>query len=37
MDKTIKEETKREGQRKAQRCTTHKNQEKWKKLVPLSW
>jgi hypothetical protein len=37
MDGTIKEETKREGQRKAKRCTNHMNQEKERELVPLSW
>jgi hypothetical protein len=35
MTGTIKEETKREGQRKAKRHTTCKNQEKGKKLVPF--
>jgi hypothetical protein len=32
---TIKEETKREGQRKAKRCTTRRIQEKGRKLVPF--
>ncbi len=35
MAKTITREIKREGQRKAKRCTTPKNQKKGKKLVPL--
>jgi hypothetical protein len=33
MAGTIKKETKKEGQRKANRCTTRKNQEKGRKLV----
>jgi hypothetical protein len=37
MDRIIKEETKRESQRKAKRCTTHMNQEKGESLVLLSW
>jgi hypothetical protein len=35
MVRTIKEETKKEGQRKAKRLTTRRNQEKGKELVPL--
>jgi hypothetical protein len=33
--KTIIGETKREGQRKAKRCTTYMNQKKRRELVPL--
>jgi hypothetical protein len=32
---TIIRATKKEGQRKAKRCTTHKNQKERRKLVPL--
>ncbi len=35
MAKNIKEETKREGQRKAKKCTTHKNQEKGREIILL--
>jgi hypothetical protein len=34
MVEIIKEETKRETQRKAKICTTHRNQEKRRELVP---
>jgi hypothetical protein len=35
MAKTIKEETKKEDQRKAKRCTTHRKPKKKNKLVPF--
>jgi hypothetical protein len=35
MTRTIKKETKREGQKKTKRRTTCKNQKKGKKLVPF--
>jgi hypothetical protein len=36
MVETIKRETKKEGPKKAKRCTTHKNQKKGKSYS-LSW
>jgi hypothetical protein len=35
MVRSITWETKREGQRQAKNCTTHRNQKKGKKLVPI--